>query len=301
MPGPSDTSVVVGVTLQSASYVDHVRVTTQIAGGASTDETVAVDPTMPFAHEVNVPYVQGGDPNAAITVHAEGLAGTAPAIVRDAVTGFVLHEKRLLRLTLDSRCTQPGTTPMPVMCPPSSTCLAGGCVDEAVTAQSLEPYAADWATDPPDVCKPAGHGDPVVMIGSGQTDYLPITDGQMISMERGPQGGHHIWIATRMKNLRQSKSTTKLTAVRPDDPSVMIPPASFVFTFDPDEGGFCKLVGLRFQLDAGAADLANDYKQYLGKPLDVTVEITDTTGAHGSATAHIVIAPTLICPGTTSC
>ncbi len=31
---------------------------------------------------------------------------------------------------------------------------------------------------------------------------------QQMKLEQGPQGGHHVWMAIRMKNLRQSGSTT---------------------------------------------------------------------------------------------
>ena len=51
-----------------------------------------------------------------------------------------------------------------------------------------------------------------LFLGTGQTDFSPLNDGQTLQLERGPQGGHHIWIAARMKNLRQSGSRTTLTA-----------------------------------------------------------------------------------------
>ncbi len=81
-----------------------------------------------------------------------------------------------------------------------------------------------------------------------------------------------------------------------------IPPAAFVFTYDRDEGNYCKLYGLRFQLDSGATDLANAYKAFLGKTIEVTVTVTDSTKASASGTKTIVLANTLVCPdGTQSC
>ncbi len=39
-----------------------------------------------------------------------------------------------------------------------------------------------------------------------------------------------------------------------------------------------------------------DYHEFLGKPLDVTVTITDASGATGSGVAHLNIDPQLLCP-----
>jgi hypothetical protein len=114
-------------------------------------------------------------------------------------------------------------------------------------------------------------------------------------MELGPQGGHHVWIAARMQNIKQAGSTTKITALQPGG-GATVAPTAFIFTFDVDEGGWCKLAGLRFQLDVGALDLKTVYKQFLGKPLDITVEVSDSNGDTASDTKHVLIAPQVLCP-----
>ena len=55
---------------------------------------------------------------------------------------------------------------------------------------------------------------------------------------------------------------------------------------------FCKLYGIRYQLDNEGID----YKQFLGKPLDVTVTVTDPGGATATSTTRVQIAPTLLNP-----
>jgi hypothetical protein len=103
-----------------------------------------------------------------------------------------------------------------------------------------------------------------------------------------------------MRNLRRSGTTTSITSSIEGDPTPVVP-SSFVFTFDPDEGGYCKIWGLRYQIDAGA-DLGTTYKRFLGKRLVVTVELVDTTGAKASSTRTIRIDDKLLCPdGTTAC
>ena len=153
----------------------------------------------------------------------------------------------------------------------------------------LEPYIAKWPNNAPDRCKGKNPGPPAVQVGTGQGDYLPLAPGQTLQAEEGPQGGHHIWIAVRMKNLKQSLSTTRIEGVQPDT-GTTIPPSTFVFTYTPTEGGFCKVYGMRYQLDNGGID----YRPFLGKPLDVTVTVTDPMGASAKATTRINVAPTIV-------
>ena len=42
-----------------------------------------------------------------------------------------------------------------------------------------------------------------------------------------------------MKNLKQAGSTTRIAAVQPDT-GTAIPPSTFAFTFEQDEGGYCQ-------------------------------------------------------------
>jgi hypothetical protein len=205
----------------------------------------------------------------------------------------------LLRVTVQGQCLLmlPGGPAGGPVCTPPQTCIDGACQDDTVPPQRLEPYSPDWPNNAPDVCRPLNAGPPVVQVGTGQTDYLPVTPGQMVQMEQGPQGGHHIWIAVRQQNLKQSGSTTTITSVQPTT-GIAGPRTAYIFTFAPDEGGFCKLAGLRYQLDQDGGD----YRRFLGAPLDVTVTIADPTGATGTGVAHLDVAPTLLCPtGTLGC
>jgi hypothetical protein len=140
----------------------------------------------------------------------------------------------------------------------------------------------------PDRCKRNDDAPPVLFVGTGMSDFLPLTAGQTLQAEPGPQGGHHIWIAARMKNVKQRRTTTRIEGREPET-GVSIPPTTFIFTFAPTEGGYCEIHGLRYQLDNGGID----YKQFLGKPLDVTVTLTDPSGATVATTTRIQVAPTL--------
>jgi hypothetical protein len=289
-------TIIVGVEgAQVVGLVGSVHVTTRVDGVSTSDDTVdLLADTHALPKEVKL-VGPAGKPGALVEVSVDGYAagggsaqtGATPIVTRRARSAFVPGATRLLRVTLENRCVAaPGG---PEVCSAPQTCVARRCQSEDVGADQLEDYVPSWAVDAPDVCKPAGHGDPVVVVGTGQTDFLPITDGQTVQAEKGPQGGHHIWIAMRAKNLGQSGSTTTIRAVQPET-GVAVPPTAFVFTLSTDEGGYCKLFGLRYQLDNGGID----YKQFLGKPLDVTVTVLDRAGAEASGVAHIVVAPTVI-------
>jgi hypothetical protein len=141
-----------------------------------------------------------------------------------------------------------------------------------------EPVAVDG------VCKLSAGAAPEVVVGRGQSDYLPLADLETVQVEAGPQGGHHIWMAIRMKNLLRSGSRTTLKATAPDS-GVRVAPYEVIFTFDPDEGGYCKLYGLRFQLDAGGVD----YLPLLGKELDVTGVVIDREGDSAEGFRRVIL------------
>lgn len=285
--------------------VSALHVVVRVAGAVVVDETNSppkgsrVGFPQPWERMLSAP---GGDAAAEVDVAVEaiGAAGSAPLLTRLASTHFVPGRAQLLRIPLELPCVvyppRPSGSKMPgplsgPTCTAPMTCIMGACRSEIVRPDGLEPYAPDWPNNAPDRCKHRNGGAPVLQIGTGQTNYLPLSPGQTLQAEAGPQGGHHIWIATRMKNLKQRLTTTRIEGVQPET-GATIPPSTFVFTYAPDEGDYCKLYGLRYQLD----NLGVDYKQFLGKPLDVVVTVADTSGATAKTAVHIQVAPMLANP-----
>ncbi len=150
----------------------------------------------------------------------------------------------------------------------------------------VDATAVDHATELDGVCKTVAGAPPAVVLGKGQSDYLPLADLETLKVEAGPQGGHHIWMAILMKNLLRAGSFTRLTAVAPAT-GTMISPYEVIYTFDPAEGGYCKLFGLRFQLDLDGVD----YIPLLGKELDVTVTVTDQGGDSAHDSRRVMLSP----------
>jgi len=303
---PDPTQLVVGIQSDPmGGVVSAMHVVIKVAGAVVVDETVKP----PRGSRVGFPQpwekaISGagkGDAQVEVRVDAIGDPNAAaPLLTRLASARFIPGRSSLLRVQLEPRCIVypqpppragtkvPGPLSGPV-CTAPGTCIMGVCQSSAVPPGALETYAANWPTNAPDRCKPVNAGPPALQVGTGQSYYLPMSAGQTLQAEAGPQGGHHIWIATRMKNLKQAGSTTKIAGVQPGT-GVTIPPTTLAFTYTPDEGNFCKLFGIRYQLDNEGID----YKQFLGKPLDVVVTVTDPAGATISSTARVQIAPNVI-------
>ena len=303
---PDPTELVVGIQSEPmGGIVSALHIVIRVADAVVVDEVVKP----PRGSKVGFPQpweksIFGAGKGAAqveVKVAAMGDPSSPdPLFTRLASAQLLPGKKSLLRVQLEARCIVypapprgadtkvPGPLSGPT-CTAPATCIMGTCQSRAVPPAALETYAPNWPTNAPDRCKPRNGGPPALQVGTGQSYYLPMKPLQTLQAEAGPQGGHHIWIATRMQNLKQAGSTTKIVGIQPDT-KVAIPPTTLAFTYAPDEGNFCKLYGIRYQLDNEGID----YKQFLGKPLDVIVTVTDPSGSTISETAHVQIAPTVI-------
>jgi hypothetical protein len=297
-------TVVVGLQSEPmGGALVSVHVVIKVDGIIARDETRVASARSPLAFprpwEARLTAGNGGEGVVDVEVDAFDAASSAnPLLRRLASTRFVPGRETLLRIRLEPRCIVYPSPPRPLGSPPGplngpvcnapDTCIRGSCQSSFIPAERLEPYAPEWASHAPDMCKPKDGGSPTLQIGTGQAGYSAVTRDQVLRAEPGPQGGHHVWIAVRMQNMTQAGGTTTISAVQPGT-GTPIPSSAFLFPFDPDEGGSCQLYGLRYQLDNGGID----YTQFLGKPLDVTATLVDATGATATATARIQVAAEL--------
>ncbi len=305
------TELVVGVQSDPmGGLVGALHVIVKVAGQVVDDEMIKpphgskVGFPQPWERKLTAPPGSGPSSTPQVELQVDALADPSspvPLLTRRASTHFVPESEKLLRTQLEARCVVypvvprgASKVPGPISgpsCTAPATCIQGICQSPIVPPAALETYATNWPTNAPDRCKPKDGGAPVLQIGTGQSYYRPFLPDQTLQAEAGPQGGHHIWIATRMKNLKQAGSTTKISGVQPGT-GLSIPPTTLAFGYAPDEGGYCKLYGIRYQLDNEGID----YKPFLGKPLDVTVTVTDASGASATTTSRVNIAPTLVNP-----
>lgn len=285
-PSEQTGTVVLGIAskLTPGSVLDAMHVKLTAGGAVIADETYTyAAKELSFPTELRAEDLADGE---VVSVEVEGSFAGKTLITRAASTEAVAGKELLLRVDLTAACLGLAAP----SCEAPKTCDAGACNDGHVTGSKLPTYKSDWSTTTTtvDVCKPKDAGDPIVNVGYGQADYLPLMDGDVAQVEAGPQGGHHIWTAVRLKNLTQSGSITSLTGHFPDL-GYDVGPFNVIFTFDPDEGGYCKIYGLRFQLDT-----EHDIQEMLGHTLEVTATITDKDKTVGTGKRTVKLSDTIL-------
>ena len=224
-----------------------------------------------FPLEIVPEGISGGD---RVALELVALQGDTPIVRSRAETEAVSGRRLLYEIDIESECVA-------VACGEGSTCVDGACVDAFVDPAELPDYYPHWAgTGGGGLCEPGG--PPEVILGEGQSDYHALKDGDVLQVEAGPQGGYHVWIAARLRNLGQAGSITSISGYFPDLDYAPTP-SLLIFTFDPDEGGYCKIYGLRFRID----DDAHAVDDLLGQTIEITVEITDDDGDRASSTRRV--------------
>jgi len=140
----------------------------------------------------------------------------------------------------------------------------------------------------PDYCKASLDAATTVTVGEGQTFYRDIPDNTDLYWEKGPQGGHHVWIALRQRGLRMRGTIITIDMEDVEDPANprIVNHSRLVYDFDRDEGGWCTRPGLRMQLDnAGGVSL----ESLLGHKVKVVATLKDPDGTQASGTRVIVV------------
>jgi hypothetical protein len=104
---------------------------------------------------------------------------------------------------------------------------------------------------------------------------VPLEDLEVIDPIAGGQGGHHIWLAVRMRNLRQL-STVKLTG-HVLDLDHDIGPNIEMESFNEDPiSASCDTTRFFFVLDSSIA-----MSELFGMAVELSLEVTDADGAVG--------------------
>ena len=138
----------------------------------------------------------------------------------------------------------------------------------------------------------------MVTIGEGQTFYREVSDNTELFWEKGPQGGHHIWVALRQRGLRMRGTIITIDLEDVENPGMvkLLNHSRLIYDFDKDEGydpqkgGFCTRSGLRMQIDnAGGAPLA----EIQGHHVKITTTLNDPDGAKAVGTRTVIVKGTL--------
>lgn len=292
------TQIVLGVDAEAFSSlgmnIGAVEIVTKIDGVEAREIVDAAKGPL-FPHELHL-YAPRNKLDAVVEIEVlarESATSTNPPLVaRQAKAQFVKGTTKLAYVLLEIRCNHAplagGSAPYGPTCEAPTTCIGGACVTSDLPP--LSDYYAGWAKNPPSAC---GTGTPELTIGQGEKALQPLADGASVTLEEGPQCGHHMWLSLRMKNLAQSGTITTLSASQPGT-GITAPATAYPYAWGASGSGACDLVGLRFQLDGAGAKPAD----FLGKPLDIKVEATDKAGRTVTSVRHVTIAPEMtVIPG----
>jgi hypothetical protein len=290
---PDTATLIVGVTSDFAggSELTKLEIDMGVDGARVRDETLTVD-------EGSLPKelaFEDVTPGARLTLTLRGYELDIARIVRHVETRAPeAGDRALYRLRLEKSCKLEvpipgGSGGAPECNEITETCISGACRSAIVPETAFQPYRSDWQKGgESDACKPADGGAPMLLVGQGQTDYFGMDDGEVAEIEAGPQGNHHIWVAARIKNLRQSGSITTVGGQVPEL-GLELQPMKWVFTLDPDEGGWCKIFGVRFELDR-----KTDIERLLGQQAKVQVTIKDGDGAVGTGERLVTLSSSIV-------
>ncbi|KYF65774.1 hypothetical protein [Sorangium cellulosum] len=276
----ADALVVVGLTTDMAVgfEIDRVERTTRVDGVVTRAESLSYG-----GGELSLPSELALEPardGAEVELTVEAFRGGegSPFVTRRAATRAVSGRALFLPVSLDAACSA-------ISCAAGATCAAGACVDPFIEPSTLADHDPTWIASASDACKTPSSGDPAVVIGQGESAFAPLEHGDVVPIEPGPQGGHHVWLALRVTGLRQMGSRLTVGGYFPELAFELRPFTSVVTLRRAGDAG-CEIYGIRFQVDRGLP-----VASVRGRALDVEAVLEDPDGDVGTAAQRIVIAP----------
>ncbi|AUX20078.1 hypothetical protein SOCEGT47_005410 [Sorangium cellulosum] len=276
----ADALVVVGLTTDMAVGfdIDEIEITTEVAGVVTRRERLSYGGgglALP-AELVVGPAHDGAAVELSVAAFRDGEA--LPIVTRAAATRAVSGRRLLLPVPLDEACVA-------VPCAGGATCAEGACVDPFIAPSALAGHDPMWIVSARDACKTPDSGAPAVMIGQGESGFAPLEEGEVVSIEAGPQGGHHVWLALRVTGLRQMGSRLRVGGHYPEL-GVELLPFSAHITLHRAGQGLCGIHGVRFQVDRGLL-----VESVRGRALDIDIAVEDPNGDVATAARRVVISP----------
>ncbi len=120
----------------------------------------------------------------------------------------------------------------------------------------------------------------VVEVGTGASDWMPIHDGDAVSVIAGPQGGFHVWTSIRIKDSSVDSARINLTSRLEATGEPAGNPSSVATTLTLTADGAREHTGMR--------NFIADPTQVRGRRVALRVEAIAADGRHGAG-EHIVL------------
>ncbi|WP_437938624.1 hypothetical protein [Sorangium sp. So ce341] len=276
----ADARVVAGLTTDMAIgfEVHAIESTTKVDGVITRAERLSYrsgDLSLP----AELPIAEardGAEIELSIAAFRDGEA--APIVTRTTATRAASGRSLLLPVSIDAACSGRA-------CAAGATCAAGVCVDPFIAPSALDDHDPMWIASAKDACKTPASGEPAIVIGQGESAFAPLDEGEVVPIEAGPQGGHHVWLALRVTGLRQMGSRLRVGGHFLELERELLPFTALVTLRRAGEGR-CEIYGIRFQVDRGLS-----VEAVRGRALDVEVALEDPNGDAATAAQRVVIAP----------
>jgi len=278
--GGGEGSVVVGLTtdMAVAFEFDELETTLKVDGAVAYTERLsygAGELRLP-AELSPLPANDAAELDLSVAAFRDGAA--TPVVTRRARSRAEGGRTLFLPVSLDEACAG-------MVCPNNTTCIAGACADPFDDPSSLVDYDPTWIESAKDACKTPPSAEPSLDLGKGESAFASLENDEVVPIEPGPQGGNHVWLALRVRGLRQMGSTLTVKGRYPELAYDVLPFSAQV-TLRKEAQGQCEIHGVRFQVDRGLS--VDDVR---GKALDIEVTLRDPDGDVATVEKQVIIAP----------
>lgn len=118
-----------------------------------------------------------------------------------------------------------------------------------------------------------------VEVGSGQTEFVPLTDGDLVDVIYGSQGGYHLWTSVRLSDPTIQEGTINVSARFEAGGAPAGLPSGWAAMPSLVDGAREQL-GMRNAIDQPSA--------VVGKRIILRAEVVTRDGRHGSG-EHVVV------------
>ena len=235
----------------AGSEIERLRVVITEDGRTVRDDVFAAgSSSLPLVFPLEIPsrWIPWDAPFE-VRLEAFAPGSSVPLLTRVAKTKGPFKLDHVLRVRLERECIA-GTSLMGELVTPSCeaplTCAGALCVDPYAPPETLDEYSETWATPPPDPCAPteaADAAEPFVEFGQGEDGvYAPLAEDGTILVHGGLQGGFHMFVGVRVKNLHWEHPRLAFSMTDEEGASVTCITPSFL---EPFGDGSCINAGLR--------------------------------------------------------
>jgi hypothetical protein len=138
---------------------------------------------------------------------------------------------------------------------------------------------------PPSPASDAGSG--TLEIGKGELEFAPLADGETLPYVAGAQGGHHVYISFRMRDLQPERVKIEVTTAVEGFPDLVLTRRGRQgFDLEAADGG---VAGAPSYVYAGWPAQILEAPLHVGARARIDVKLTDVTGRSAAGSKTIVI------------